>query len=161
MFTEGIVEVTRGERGAIIGTLNRYLGDNENRKLVLAWLFSPDQKYISTKTLDNGQWYALKLWIDWWQNPETTEWLPGETFPVEAMLILTEACKQHGLTPPAERDDQLVAPELVEQMAVYLGGVVSNIEDDHGNFVRKEEVRLPDEYQRTKDFFGKPERGAL
>jgi hypothetical protein len=82
--------VERFHRGAITGWLNRYLNGDENRVLVLRWLFG---KHIqSSKDLSISQWFGLHCWIDPHKG-ETEQWETGPLFPVEASLVLTEAIR--------------------------------------------------------------------
>jgi hypothetical protein len=61
-------DLKSGHKGAIIGSLNEAFGGDENRHLALAWLFDynndPPIVKKSSKTLTNGQWLALKEWLN-------------------------------------------------------------------------------------------------
>lgn len=51
-------ELSHGQRGYIIGTLNKFAGGNDGRHIVLGFFFGDNEKK-STKNLSNGEWHAL------------------------------------------------------------------------------------------------------
>lgn len=136
--------LTKGERGAIIGQLNKTLGGDANRRLTLAWLFSK-QGELSTKELDDDRWWALWKWVGFWQD-DSGGWNTYPEFPVEAWLCFTEACKAQGLAKPSQKDKTLADDQsLVIQATAFLGGVVTNIDNQSNNG-----VGLPLDYKTRK-----------
>lgn len=84
------VEMTKGARGVMIGYLNKYLGSDENRHIVLAWLMNAKTREISSHSLRGGDWYALSLWIDS-RNIGEGMWVTQPDFPMEAASVLSVA----------------------------------------------------------------------
>lgn len=95
--------VEPGVRGAIIGCLNRIFssdskerGDNK-RHTVLGYLFGdPNHRLrpMSTKELNNGQWYALARWMDLSRTVDA-KWLPCQHFMTEALFVLHASMQKH------------------------------------------------------------------
>jgi len=138
----------RGQKGAIIGQFNRTLGGDDNRHLLCAWLFDVRGK-MSSKKLDDSQWYALWEWVGFYQD-EMNEWQTDPRFSVEAMLCLTEAIKAYKLLPPDERDEELFTDEFVAQLVAFTGGVVTNVSDERGNFIEhKATLDLPEQEDKS------------
>jgi len=81
-------ELTRKQKGAIVGTLNKAVGGDQNRYALLAWLFDSD-KPLSTKELTESQWDALWSWVDFYAD-ELGQWRPTAEFETEAMVCLGE-----------------------------------------------------------------------
>jgi hypothetical protein len=157
MAIGAVKEITTGERGAIIGRLNRYLGGDDNRKLALAWLFSHDDRSLSTKELDNDQWHALIQWIGFWHDDDG--WHVDERFPVECVLILNIAAREYGLSKPSEKDPELKPDEMVVDAVSQLGGMVTNVSDDNGEWSGDGNVAVPDEaIRRVPRIVKKPPR---
>lgn len=73
--------ITPGERGAIIGALNKMLGE-DNRRELCNRLFHKR----STKEMTPGEWYALACWVGLLN--VDGKWLPQPDFYDEAMAIL-------------------------------------------------------------------------
>ncbi len=95
-------ELSRGERGALIGRLNRVLGSDLGRRAALAYLFgAPEQFQLSTRQLTAGQWWALWEWVGFSPGDEPGEWLTAPSFPQEAVLALDAALRQGKATPSA------------------------------------------------------------
>lgn len=141
--SSGRVPLPQGKKGALIGLFNKTLGGDDNRKLLLAWLFDVRGK-MSSKKLDDDQWHAIWEWAGFYQD-EVGEWQTDPRFSVEAMLCLTEAVKTYKLLPPDERDEELFTNEFVAQLTAFLGGVITNVSDDSGNFnEHRAELDLPE-----------------
>ena len=79
-------ELSRGEKGAIIGYLNTYGGGDDMRKFVLGWIFSGKIVMLSTHDLTDGQWAALADWISSFE--EDGEWKCSITFSQEITEIV-------------------------------------------------------------------------
>jgi len=131
--------VTRGVKGAVIGAINKQVGDDEHRRMVLAWLFDSPEVQMSTKGLDDNQWWALYQWVGFYQD-ENGEWRKRPEFPLEAMLVFTEAVKA------AAFDNQMNETDsMLEQSVAFLGGVATNTSDALV-YDYNPEVKAPDEY---------------
>ena len=140
-------DLAQGKKGAMIGLFNRTLGGDDNRKLLLAWLFDVRGK-MSSKTLDDSQWHALWEWVGFYQ--DEGEWLTDPRFSVEAMLCLTEAIKAYKLLPPEERDEELFTDEFVAKLVAFAGGVVTTVSDERGNFIEHKAVLdLPEQEEES------------
>lgn len=128
----GGVGVADGAKGALIGYMNEYFGGDDQRHIVLAWLFgSEDKLKMSTKELTDGQWYALSWWVD--SRQDDGVWDVGPVFAVESGLVLTEALKRyHGRDREQAQDNPSVG--LIETAVGDLGGTVVMVGDDQGNF---------------------------
>jgi hypothetical protein len=119
-------ELTRGERGALIGRLNRILGSDAARRTVLAYLFSPAGKRVhelSTRALSVGQWWALWEWVGFTPGDEPGEWLTAPSFPQEALAALNAAI----------RSGRRAAPATVREGVRFLGGEVVEVEKDRSH----------------------------
>ena len=81
-------ELTKKQKGAIVGTMNKAVGGDQNRYALLAWLFDSD-KPLSTKELTEYQWDALWTWVDFYVD-ELGQWHPTAEFETEAMVCLGE-----------------------------------------------------------------------
>jgi hypothetical protein len=81
-------ELTKKQKGAIVGTINKAVGGDQNRYALLAWLFDSDEP-LSTKELTESQWDALWTWVDFYCD-ELGQWHPTAEFETEAMLCLGE-----------------------------------------------------------------------
>lgn len=92
-YARSTMDVSAGQKGAILGNLNRALGGNSNRKVVLSWLFrgSPTAE-MSSKNLSAAQWLALKFWIGSWCD-ENGIWRTRPEFIVEALIVLKHVLK--------------------------------------------------------------------
>ena len=77
----GDMGITPGERGAIIGALNKMLGE-DNRRELCNRLFHKR----STKEMTPGEWYALACWVGLLN--VDGKWRPQPDFYDEAMAIL-------------------------------------------------------------------------
>lgn len=82
----------RGYKGALVGLLNKTLDGDDNRKILLAWLFGSDEEQLSTKDLTDPQWIALR---DWAALTEVAgDWTPAPGFEEEAVLALLNAINE-------------------------------------------------------------------
>lgn len=147
-------EVSRGERGALVGYLNANMGGDEHRRQALAWLFQSPGQYMSTKSLDNDQWYAISEWVSSWQDPDTLEWHTAETFPLEAALVVTQAIREQVGTPPSKRDADLndqIEETLAGQIAAYAKGEITLISPDGEHWPDPGEARIPEQEFEPKN----------
>jgi hypothetical protein len=99
-------ELQRGEKGAIIGNLNKFCGDDYVRKRVLAYLFLKGEDYfldasgdkiktLSTKKLTSGQWYAMKQWQGAWLD-EDDGWKLDPVFEQECIYLAKVVQREDG-----------------------------------------------------------------
>jgi hypothetical protein len=121
---------TKRTVGAMVGTLNKYLGGDDMRKVVLAWLFAPDHKILeplSSKKLSYGQAWALIKWVNWWQDEEET-WHVGDTFPHEALCVLNGALQAYNMA--SRKEKRAASKQATFSLAATMadkGGVVTDV----------------------------------
>lgn len=122
--------------GAMVGTLNKFLGGNDLRKIVLAWLFAGDFEVLSpmsSKLLVSAQKWAIIEWIAWWRDDEEA-WHVGDRFPHEAICVMNAAIRAYN---SANRTDKMeVASDMMYSLTanmVELGGVVTAVTDEAGS----------------------------
>jgi hypothetical protein len=127
--TGGRDEISRGEKGAIIGALNRSLGCDEHRRVVLAWLFMDSFVPMSTKSLTEGQWRTLRDWIGSWKNED--RWEVSEDFSHESVIVLNEVLRAFLGAKNADRA-KFEKDRPLEALlgAVDLGGVIVEVMDE-------------------------------
>lgn len=83
---DGIDFGNPGQRGAVIGHLNKACGGDGERHILFEYLFG----VRSSKELSGAQWYALYRWID--ATDIDGVWLPAPDFEEEANLAIDAAC---------------------------------------------------------------------
>src|SRR3990172_4031909 len=94
IFGQNAPEYSSGRKGAIIGRLNEALGSDENRRIVLSWLFrGVPLSSFSTKELSRGAWFALDGWIGSWH--DDSGWHVRPDFMVEAMFVVRQAVRDY------------------------------------------------------------------
>lgn len=128
------IAITRGQKGALIGTINRYVGGDENRYTVFAWLFGGDDDRMvakSSKELAHGDWVALYEWANFYQDADG-KWHSSATFAVELALVLTEAV--HTFYKMSVKDQEESGLErdyknLMDTSVSDLGGVVTLVDN--------------------------------
>lgn len=136
VFAKAERELTKGEKGATIGWLNKYLGGNDNRHMVLKDIFNK----ASTHDLDDDEWWALWKWIGSYQ--EEGEWKTRPEFQLECTLVLTHILmKPEHLTTRIDDSEHPLKADVVQ----FLGGVITNVQDDEGNWADNRGVELPEE----------------
>ena len=112
---------TAGGKGAVTNLLNNLCGGNDQRKILLSWLFVyndvPPLVPISSKQLSGGQWYALTIWIG--ANPDDN-WEPSEDFRVECEIARKAAMS--AFSARLEDYDIVDPDDLVTKAAIGLGG---------------------------------------
>jgi len=150
---------TDGQKGAMIGVMNRVCGDDENRRLLLGWLFAPSKDFfslISTKSLSDAQWAALYGWCNFQKDEDRNVWLPQERFVPECMACLTEAMRAYHRI-KLQYKEFLPAPPEIVSVATTLGGEIK----DTG--VKGAGIRIGDEHmQHNKPLASPPpERKGL
>jgi hypothetical protein len=133
---------TKGQRGAVIGIINKIVGGDENRHLLMGWMFAPDMEHfniISTKTLNDAQWAALYGWIDFRKDEDHNVWLPQPEFVNECLACMSEAMRAYQRV---KYGDQHLLPEPPELVAIatQLGGEIESVDNN-----RKAGVRVPDD----------------
>src|SRR4030042_2447058 len=129
---------TAGQRGAVIGILNRICGGDENRRLLMGWLFAPSKdmfSVMSTKSLTDAQWAALYGWCDFHKDEERNIWLPKDNFVHECLACLSSALGDYQPIKVKMRELVPTPPELVS-IATSLGGVISEIDGRQGAGVK-------------------------
>jgi len=100
-------KVGKGERGVIIGAMNKILGGDDFRRIVLWWLFeAPDEpdpaillKEKSTKSLTDGEWFALSDRAEVYHNEDTLKWEVSQTFEGILLECLSQAVVMFSLPP--------------------------------------------------------------
>ena len=118
---------TAGQRGAVIGVINKIAGGDDNRKLMLGWLFAKEDLFdrISTKTLTDEQWAALYAWCDFRKDEDRIIWMPKDTFSQECLACLSAAMDDYFKVRYSERGDLPEPPEIVAELVHDLGGEVT------------------------------------
>ena len=119
-------------RRAMVGTMNKYLGGGDMRKIVFAWLFAHDFELLqpkSSKVLDPAQVWALIEWIDWWKDEDET-WHIGERFAHEAICVLNVAIQAYNMG--VNKDKRAVGADVysLARNAVDLGGRITKVAGD-------------------------------
>lgn len=84
--------LSKGTRGALVGELNRAVGGDTNRRIVLAWLFRAGVGELSTLAMTVSEWYALWRWEDMHAD-EIGHFHPQPSFYPEAFAALREAMR--------------------------------------------------------------------
>jgi hypothetical protein len=117
--------LTSGEKGAMIGAMDKAFGGREQRLLALAWLFDynndPPIKPKSSKKLTESQWLALQKWIS--ADPDDN-WSPSEIFIELAGQIARVAV---GVSLIDINDFKKVSPEDKASFeAMALGGKIKD-----------------------------------
>lgn len=156
---------SKGEKGAMIGRLNAVTGNNEARRLLLAWLFDLLGKpsamnaevaitELSTKEMSEAQWYAVWHWIGFYKD-ENGEWLTRPEFPLEATLCLTEAMKDYQKIQPGTQQNREWVGDMLADAVGQLGGVITNVAavtlgDDATieSWLPHENVEMPPDYPK-------------
>lgn len=141
----------RGQKGLLTGTLNLYLNGDDNRYLVLGWLFNDAHNGapMSSKELDEGQWMALWQWIDPYK--EDNQYAYAPTFPLESAIVLTVAIKHWEdvmlKVPLIDRGD-IEPGEMLRTAVFYEGGVITAVLDEDGQPITSgDDVRAYSEEQ--------------
>ncbi len=114
---------TRGQRGAVIGILNRVAGGDDNRKLLLGWLFAGEGDIfdrVSTKSLNDEQWASLYAWCDFRKDEDHILWIPKSTFSQECLACLSAAMDDYFDLKYLEREGLPEPPDIVAT-AVEIG----------------------------------------
>lgn len=141
------------KKGAITGRLNEHLGGDENRHIVLNWLFGVS----SSKELDDSQWDAVFTWIGFVKD-ESGSWEIDGRFPLECGLILTRALREQRDIFVENRLDGVEEENLLHQTVMYMDGVVVAVGDGEGVFPEPKSVypikvakeRLEDKVLRSR-----------
>lgn len=116
------VGVSRGQWGAVIGALGRYLGRADHRYLICAYLFDDLSRPIHSKDLTDGQKFALFQWCGFYQD-EQGEWRASLSFEVEVMLVFNAAVHEWHDLPYSERQKiGLKVDPLLFDLVGDLGG---------------------------------------
>lgn len=126
-----LAPLSKGQKGAIVGTLQKAWGGDRNRKVCLSWLFNPvPLKPKSTRDLTEGQWYGLSRWIDSYHDQDEMVWRTQPDFETEALSVLNQALTTFVRTHPGlslemyyEKLDCPLTAWVVEQ-----GGVIKGME---------------------------------
>lgn len=144
------VQLSRGQRGAVVGYIERSLGLKEFRYLIFSWLFRDKWTRLSSKDLSNGEWNALFQWVGYHQDADGA-WQTDPRFLLESKLVLNQAIKDYYNTPVSERGNfELDGSEYIEIPVAYLDGYVTRITDEDG-----EDVEFPDGYGQKESMFPK------
>lgn len=152
----GVFDITKGALGAVVGALNKAVGGDENRYIVLGWLFgSPPFYSMSSKELGDEQWYALYKWVGYWKNEDDNEWRTADDFESEALAVYSAAIRKLYNAGVEEQERAGRDPlSLVDNAVGELGGKVTMIietEDDYNSESKR--VVVPKSLRNTE--FGK------
>lgn len=119
-------------RGAMVGTLNKYLGGDDMRTVTLGWIFASDFEVLSpmsSKVLTDDQVGALVEWLGWWQDDEAT-WHVGDQFPHEALCVLNAALAAYNQANKTQKSFAMMDPLSLVANLSSMGGVVTAIGPD-------------------------------
>lgn len=81
-------------KGALIGEMNHAFGGDTNRKICLGWIWTGTGFPLSSKSLGNGQWWALKEWIGTYH--DDSGWHASQQFLSESIKVLEAALTTNG-----------------------------------------------------------------
>ena len=81
--------LTRGQKGAVTGAINKVVDGDANRYLVLAYLFDAQGMAVSSKNLTDDDWGALYEWCGFREDDDG--WHHSEIFEVECLRIYLAA----------------------------------------------------------------------
>lgn len=140
------VKVESALRGAITGHLNRYLAGDDNRRLVIAWIFDLN-KPGSMKELTSSQLYSLYSWIGAEKNEEG-KWEVQPCFAAEAAMVLSESIRWYSMMP---KDKMILfgdcrPPDMVEAAVSFCNGEVTAVTDFVGEWIQDEHITFPFEF---------------
>lgn len=121
---------TLGQRGAVIGIMNKISGGDDNRKLILGWLFAEGELFdkVSTKSLTDEQWAALYAWCDFRKDEDRIIWIPKESFSQECLACLSAAMDDYFKVRYSDRGELPSPPDIVADM-VQMGGEITYTEN--------------------------------
>lgn len=150
-------QMSRGQHGLVVALLNKYLGGDVNRRLVLSWLFKDGKHPMSTKDLTNNwEWWTLWDWID----PiklEGREYAVSATFPLEAANVLVAAATLFAKLSNQERaetsESEQISPILA--ISVELGGTITGIEPSEKDMMKLDDEAKKLEDEKNKSLIGK------
>ena len=117
---------TPGQRGTVIGIINKISGGDDSRKLLLGWLFAEGELFdrVSTKLLTDEQWAALYAWCDFRKDEDRVIWIPKETFSEECLACLSASMDDYFKVRYSEQGELPDPPDIVSEM-VSLGGEIT------------------------------------
>jgi hypothetical protein len=123
---EAVTSLSDGQKGAIIGEMNRILGGDQNRRVFLGWVFRGLGKPLSTKLLKTSHWWALAKWVGLYHDDDG--WRASPDFQREAVRVMDAALKSYFRLHPGLELEQMAldAPETA-YVASELGGVVVEV----------------------------------
>lgn len=91
---------TVGQKGSIVGSLDKACGGRDNRYLVLFWLFPekwPHPSEVSTKILTNSEWWALYRWLRPYKDEHEDRWIYDQNVNEEVRWIMDQIEQEHAL----------------------------------------------------------------
>ena len=139
-------EITKGDKGAIVGAFNDALQDvpgklEEEHKRYLVWgfCFTPDDQPLTlmrSKNLEDGHIFALKKWVGFYKD-DVDEWQQRETFRMEVRQVFTLAAMFHSLD---KKGDSMTMGEWLAGLEdvvhkIEKAGMVQSAVDDLGGVV--------------------------
>lgn len=145
-------------RGAIVGILNMYFGGDENRRTALAWLFD-DIAPLSTKTLSDGQWYALHSWIGSHKDDSTGKWVVGDCFPTEAALVLQESLLWYANSKKGDLSNFDNPNKVLISGASMPGALLSNVSSPLGTGRSPVWLADPEKVEIPKEVISETKKG--
>ena len=121
--------ILKKQAGALIGTLNKYMGGDENRRMIFGYLFGGSVLVpIHTAELTSDQLYQLWSWVGAWKDED--EWRVSATFEHE-VAILTSACLYlYAHATPEQRGDSENEPGMFAPVVGLIGegkGIITRI----------------------------------
>lgn len=119
-------------KGAMIGTMNKFLGGDDMRKIVFAWLFADDFELLkpkSSKTLTDSEAWALINWLEWWQDDEE-QWHVGDRFTHEAICVLNAAIRAYNRADRSQQNGVDADNFALARNLTTMGGVVVDVQDE-------------------------------
>ena len=112
--------------------MNKYLGGDNMRRIVLAWLFAGDFEVLSpmsSKVLNDDQVGALIEWIGWWRD-EDMVWHTTESFPHESLCVLNAALAAYNQANRTQKAYADADPFSLVANLSGMGGVVTAVTSD-------------------------------
>lgn len=142
--------VANVHKGATIGWLNKYLGGDENRRLVLAWLFGKTVP-VSSKDLTDRQLIAIADWLG--LHKDDVIWETQPCFAAESSLVLSEAMRWYKTLPPgnAAMFEGSKPPSMIYDVVAFCNGTITAMTDEHGVPLFNEDVSFqPDSFPKNE-----------
>ena len=158
-YAQRPVEVTQGDKGAVVGAFHDALQDapgnnkyevEEMRYLVWGFCFGKEDeqlKMIKSGDLADGQIFALKKWVGFYKN-DLDEWEQRETFRMEVRQIFALTSMLYMLD---EKGETMTLKEWLSGLEeavheIEKSGMVQSAVDDLGGVITGAILEPPDGY---------------